>query len=148
MTTNGDKSPIDISTVDRGLPYYAYSATLRISGTIDDLDGLSTALGLAPSHTHRRGERAGHPSQGYKDDAWHYTVPIQEERPLDEHIQALWGVLKPHRDYLLELSRTLDIDVFCAYRTNHWGAGIHVLPESLEMFTALAIPFGISIIVV
>lgn len=146
MTKKSRKTPIDITAVDRGLPFYAYSATLRICGVIDDLDALSDTLGLTPSHVHRRGE--GLPSQGFKDDAWHYTAPIQEERPLDEHIQALWHALKPHKDYLLELKRTMDIDVFCGYRTNHWGAGFHVSPESLEMFTALDIPFGISIIAV
>ncbi len=148
MTRNGRKTPVDISTVDRGLPYFAYSATLRISGAIDDLEALSASLGLTPSHTHRRGEQTGGASPGFKDDAWHYTAPIQEERPLDEHIQALWSALKPHKEHLLDLKRTLDIDVFCGYRTNHWGAGFQVSPQSLEMFTTLDIPFGVSIIVI
>jgi len=78
---------------------------------------------------------------------WSYQAPISEDRPLDEHIQALWNVVESKTSYLLQLKETLQVDVFCGYRTNHWGAGFQVEPESLAIFTALKIPFGVSIIV-
>ncbi len=150
MADNDSEKVVDISTVDRGLPYFNYSATIRIFGDIPDLDDISSTLGLQPTHVHRRGERSGPrtPLDGYKDDAWCYTAPIQEERPLDDHIQALWSALAPHQGYLLELKKSLRVDIFCGYRTNHWGAGFEVSPKSLEMFTALQIPFGVSVIVI
>jgi len=147
MADNDNEIPRDISTVDDAPPYFAYSASLRIYGDIDDLDAISNELGLRPTHVHRRGDKAGPKSPEYKDDAWHYKAPILEERPLDEHIQALWTALKSHQAYLLLLKDTLTIDVFCGYRTNHWGAGFQVDSESLEMFVVLNISFGVSIIV-
>lgn len=148
MADNDKGKVVDISTVDRGLPFFAYSASIRISGDIADLDAISATLGLQPTHMHRRGESAEAPAQGYRDDAWCYTVPIQEERPLDEHIQALWSCLAPHKDFLLELKQSVNVEVFCGYRTNHWGAGFQVSPKSLEMFTALEIPFAVSVTII
>jgi hypothetical protein len=144
---SGDEKPVDISTADGEPPYFAYCASFRIHGHIPDLDEISTMLGLEPSHVHRRGERRGPRSPEYRDDAWQYEAPVAEERPLDEHIQALWAVLEPHKAYLLHLKQHLAVDVFCGYRTNHWGAGFQVDPKSLEMFVALRIPFGVSVIV-
>ena len=66
---------------------------------------------------------------------------------MDDHIQALWTVLKPHKSNLLRLKETLKIDIFCGYRTNHWGAGFQVQPQSLAMFIELQMPFGVSVIV-
>ncbi len=37
--------------------WFKYSATLRIFGDIGDLDTITSALVIAPTHTHRRGER-------------------------------------------------------------------------------------------
>jgi hypothetical protein len=150
MAENDNENVVDISTVDRGLPYFNYSASIRIFGEIADLDAISARLGLQPTRVHRHGEGADHSSRGpdYQDDAWCYTAPIQEERPLDEHIQALWNCLEPHKEYLLELKRSLNVEVCCSYRTNHWGAGFQVSPKSLEMFTALQIPFGVSVIII
>jgi hypothetical protein len=146
-SANDNEVPKDISTVDDEPPYFAYSASLRIHGQIDDFDAISNELGLKPTHVHRRDDKAGPRSPGYKDDAWHYKSPVSEDRPLDEHIQVLWAALEPHQAYLLRLKQTLKIDVFCGYRTNHWGAGFQVEPESLAMFVALQVPFGVSVIV-
>jgi Domain of unknown function (DUF4279) len=139
--------PVDVSTVDGNAPYFAFSASLRIHGDIVDFNEISETLGLQPSRVHRRGERKGANSPAYRDDAWQYDAPIPEDRPLDEHIQALWAALEQHKTYLLQLKQHLKIDVFCGYRTNHWGAGFQIEPQSLAMFTALQIPFGVSVIV-
>jgi hypothetical protein len=137
----------DISTVDDEPPYFAFSATLRIAGRIDDFDAISRALDLEPTHTHRRGDKKGPRSRGYTEDMWSYRAPVPEECPLDHHIQALWAKLKPHRSYILEVKQILKVDVFCGYRTNHRGAGFEVGPDSLAMFVVLQIPFGVSVIV-
>jgi hypothetical protein len=133
--------------VSRSEPYFYYSATLRIFGAIEDPDIISSCLGLEPTHVHRKGDRRGPRSPAYKHDAWHYTAPVPEERPLDVHIQTLWAHLKPHKDYLLRLKERHTVDVFCGYRSSSGTAGFEVAPESLEMFLALRIPFGVSVIV-
>jgi hypothetical protein len=127
--------------------YFAYSATLRIFGAIDNLDEITAHLGFEPTSSHRRGERREPQSPPLKHDMWSYATPLDENEPLDKHIDALWAKLKPHAAYLLQLKNTLTVDVFLGYRTNCDMAGIEVSHTSLEMFTELQIPFGISIIV-
>jgi hypothetical protein len=134
-------------TLDGEPPYFAYSAALRIFGNVPDFDVISRTLGVKPTHVRRKGERKGPRSPAYREDAWFFQAPVAEDRPLDEHVQALWTAIEPSKDYLLELKQTLKVDVFCGYRSNHWAAGFHVEPESLAMFVALQIPFGVSVIV-
>ena len=126
--------------------YFAYSATLRIFGDIPNLDDISTRLGLKPTHFHRKGER-GHRTAPYHHDMWSYTPPVDKSEALHRHIDALWSALRPHKQYLLKLKKTLSVDVFLGYRTNCDTAGIEVPYTSLQMFLELKIPFGISIIV-
>jgi hypothetical protein len=127
--------------------WFRYSATIRIFGTISDLDEITRALGVSPTHSHRRGERRTPVSSPREHDMWAYTAPVNEENPLHEHIDVLWATLRPHKEYLLHLKKSLTVDVFLGYRSNSDTAGVEVPYQSLEMFTALQVPFGLSIIV-
>jgi len=126
--------------------YFAYSATLRIFGTIPDLDELTRQLGVNPTHSHRRGEKRGPKSVGYKHDQWSYEAPVNESEPLHVHIDSLWSVFQERKEFLLQLKQSLSVDVFLGYRTNCDHAGVEVPHRSLEMFRELEIPFGVSII--
>ena len=126
--------------------YFAYSASLRIFGEISDMEEISRRLGLQPTHTHRRGDKNGTPS-GYLQDHWGYSPSLDEHEPLEGHIDALWKKLKPHKAYLLELKKSLTVDVFLGYRSNCDHARLEVPHTSLEMFSELEIPFGVSIII-
>lgn len=127
--------------------YFAYSATLRIFGEIPDLHEFSQRLGIAPTSSHRRGEKKGPNSPPYTHDIWSYTSPVKESEPLHVHIDSLWNTFREHKEYLLELKKGLTVDVFLGYRSNCDHAGVEVPHESLEMFKELQIPFGLSIIV-
>jgi hypothetical protein len=127
--------------------YFEYSASLRIFGEIRTLNEVSTTLGLRPTHSHRKGERRDRRAAAYPHDMWSYTPPVDKSEPLHKHIEALWLVLKPHKRYLLKLKKSATVDVFLGYRSNCDTAGIEVPHTSLEMFTELQVPFGVSIIV-
>ena len=127
--------------------YFSYSATLRIFGDIADMEQISANLGIEPTDSHRKGERRGNRSAPYRHDMWSYSPPVEGSKPLHKHIDALWEVLKPHKQYLLRLKKSVTVDVFLGYRTNCDTAGIEVPHTSLEMFAELRIPFGVSIIV-
>jgi len=127
--------------------YFAYSATLRICGTGLNFDEITDRLGLQPQTLHRKGEKPDPRHAGFKDDMWAYSPPVEKNCPLSEHVDALWTKLKPHRNYLLGLKRSFEIDVFLGYRSNCDNAGIIVPSRSLEMFTELEIPFAVSIII-
>ena len=64
---------------------------------------------------------------------------------MTEHLRCLWRAVEPHVHYLLELNAK--VDVFCGYRSNNGAAGFAVDPDALKIFTALNVPFGISVIV-
>jgi len=125
--------------------YFAYSASLRIFGEGVEIDAISGALGLEPTHVHRKGDSRGKLSP-YEHDMWSYSPALAEEEPLERHVDALWAALKPHKHYLLELKKRFTVDVFLGYRSNCETAGIEVPHTSLEMFTELQVPFGLSII--
>jgi Domain of unknown function (DUF4279) len=127
--------------------YFSYSATLRIYGEISSLEEISARLNLQPTSTHRKGEKKGPRSLGFRHDMWSYSADLDESEPLERHIDALWTKLKPHKNYLRRLKKSLTVNVFLGYRSNSGTAGFEVPCSSLEMFTELEIPFGVSVII-
>jgi len=111
--------------------YFAYSATLRIFGNIEDLNDITINLGFEPTSFHKKGERRGPKSPPYQHDMWSYEAQIDEDVDLEKHIDELWTKLKPHKEYLLELKKALTVDVFLGYRSNSDTAGIEVPYTSL-----------------
>jgi hypothetical protein len=79
---------------------------------------------------------------------WGYKAPVDENEPLHVHIDTLWNTLKEHKSYLLQLKQNLTVDVFLGYTSNCDHAGIVLPYQSLEMFSELQSPFGLSIIVI
>jgi len=127
--------------------YFAYSATLRLVGVLPDLQLITDTLGVTPTQALRKGQRITPRSAPLQHDCWHYSPPIPETERLEVHINALWMAIKDHRDFILGLKRTATVDVFLGYRSNCDHAGVEVPHTCLEMFTALEIPFGLSIII-
>jgi len=131
----------------RPAEYRNFSASLRIFGEIPDLDAISSHLGVPPTYTHRRGERRSKKAAPFEHDAWIFEAPVAPDRPLDEHLLELWRLLKPHAAYLRGLKRRFAVDVSCGYRSSSDTAGFSVMPKALEIFTELAVPFGVSVII-
>lgn len=127
--------------------YIRFSATLRIHGEGVPFDEISKRLCVEPSHLHRKGERRGARSPAWKDDAWHFEPALPETAALECHIEAPWQVVRPHVDYLKALKQRYKVDVFCGYRPNSDTAGFEVSCKFLELFTALEVPFGVSVII-
>ncbi|WP_176591813.1 DUF4279 domain-containing protein [Sphingobium sp. EM0848] len=125
--------------------YFAYSATLRIHGNSLPNEEITRRIGTQPSHQHRKGDRRRPNSRPYLTDAWHLTAAIPEETELSVHLRELWRWVQPHVEYLRSLEA--EIDVFCGYRSNNGASGFRVEPDALEIFRALNIPFGLSVIV-
>lgn len=132
--------------VDDKVYYFRYSATLRISGEINSLEQISNTLGLEPTHVHKKGEISVL-SSPYEFDMWQYTVPVAKKQPLDIHLKTLWAYLKPHKNYLMNLKKSLKLDIFCGYQSNSSTAGFEISYKSLEIFSSLQIPFEVSVIV-
>ena len=73
---------------------------------------------------------------------------LAEAEPLERHIEALCQVVRLHVEYLKALKQRFKVDVFCGYRSNCDTAGFEVSHTCLAVFTALEVPFGVSVIVV
>lgn len=132
--------------------YFHFSASLRIHGTDVPLDEITNRLGVQPTHVHRKGElrngeRAGPGARGYPADMWRFQPSLPETEPLDRHIEALWQLVRSQIDYLKALKQHFKVDVFCGYRSNCDHAGFQVSHECLELFTALEVPLGVSVII-
>ena len=122
-----------------------FRASLRIAGEGLDFDEICRTLGLTPTHQHRKGETHGEGSR--RQDIWIYDAPIDRERPLYEHIMALWDAVRPQIPYLRELKRKFDVSIFCGYRSNSSTAGFEVGHHCLGLFAELEVPFGVSVII-
>lgn len=127
--------------------YFKFSATLRVDGDAVPFEQIERAVGVSPTHAHRKGERRGPRSSEYRDDAWHYQPPVPESEPLARHIEALWEVVRPAVGFLKELKSWCKVDVFCGYRSNCDTAGFEVPHTCLELFAALEVPFGVSVVI-
>ncbi len=127
--------------------YFRFSATLRIHGDGVPFQEISERLGVEPTHLHRKGEHRGPRSPAWRDDAWHFEPAVPETEPLERHIEGLWQVVRPHVEYLKALKQRFKVDVFCGYRSNCDTAGFEVSHKFLELFTALEVPFGVSVII-
>jgi hypothetical protein len=125
--------------------YFAFSATLRVHGANLPLDEITAQMGVRPTHEHRRGEIPRPNARPYPTDAWHFTAPVDEEAELTVHLRTLWSAVEPHVEYLKSLNA--EVDVFCGYRSNNGSAGFQVEPDALQIFSALEVPFGLSVIV-
>jgi hypothetical protein len=127
--------------------YFRFSATLRIHGDDVPFEEIGQRLAVEPTHLHRKDEHRGPRSPAWRDDAWHFEPALPETEPLERHIEALWAVVRPHVSYLKSLKQRYKVDVFCGYRSNCDHAGIQVSHTCLELFIALEVPFGVSIII-
>ncbi len=127
-------------------PYFHFSATLRIIG--DDLafEAIEAALGCAPTLHYRKGSHRGPMGPVAKFDMWQYSGGLAEDRPLHEHIDAVWDQIRHAASYLRGLKESATVDVFLGYRSNIDTAGFEVPHTSLDMFAALEVPFGVSVV--
>jgi hypothetical protein len=127
--------------------YFRFSATLRIHGVGIPFTEVTERLGVQPTHMHRQGEPRGARSPVWKDDAWHFKPALPETDALEDHIATLWQVVRPQVEYLKTLKQQFELSVFCGYLSNCDTAGFEVSHKCLELFTALEVPFGVSVIV-
>jgi hypothetical protein len=91
---------------------FEFSASLRICGSILDLEAISRRLGLQPTHLHRNGQARGNGVPPWSHDMWCYEPELPESEPLDRHITCLWSALKPNKKYLLALRKQRTLTFF------------------------------------
>jgi len=121
--------------------------TFVIHGENLDIDAISSALRLVPTHTHRKGEfnRLG---EEFPHDMWALTAPIPPNEPLDSALKWLISNLEPSYSFITSLKRKADIHIFCGITTDREQSGFSLSSEALTVFTRLGIPMYISILAI
>ncbi len=128
--------------------YFCYSAALRIFGDIGDLEEITKAIGVQPTHVHKKGYKRSERAKPRPHDMWMYEPPISEDEHLHKHLDTLWEAVKPNVDAIKDLKRNLTVDIFCGYRSSCDHAGFEIPHTSLKIFSELEVPFSVSVIVV
>ncbi len=128
--------------------YFRFTASLIISGEIDDFEELTNIVGVSPVHAHRKGEKRSETSRPYPSDLWRYTPKISKEKSLSCHLNALWSDIGRNCESIKALKEILNVSVFCGYRSDCDHAGFEVEHKSLEIFQKLEVPFSVSVIVI
>lgn len=120
-------------------------AGLRIMGTGLDLAAISHNLGVDPTYTHKKGDRANS-KEKYNQDMWILNSPLDKKKSLDAHLRWLAKHVNAQYDYLRSLKTGAQIDVFCSYTSEGDQAGFALSPKALSLFVELGIHLELSLI--
>jgi hypothetical protein len=128
-----------------------FGVSLFIKGDGLDLDEISRTLGLDPTNISRKGERYGHAQTLCDFDGWCFSPKIEGARPLDEHIMALWDVIRPHVGYLRDLKQKFKVSVSAHVKSSSFWFGkeyhtsFEVDHRCMRLFAELGIPCGVIV---
>lgn len=127
-----------------------FSACIRVRGAPNRHDELSAQLGVQPTECHRAGETASEQSgRVWQNDIWLVVAPVSPEAPLSRHLSWVTGLLRQHREYFQSLlAAGILIDVYCTFRTNSRSTGFEISSEGLDVIAELALPIGVSVLLV
>jgi hypothetical protein len=123
-----------------------FGASLFLKGDWLNFDEISRTLELTPHMISEKGKRYGHAQTLCDYDAWSYLSPVAKERPLDEHIMALWNAVRPHIGYLRDPKQKFEISVSAHVNSSsfwfgkEYHASFEVDHRCMALFTELGIP--------
>jgi hypothetical protein len=94
-------------------------AALRVFTPESDVEFISSCIGVSPTERYRKGEPIStrNPGAGVlRESSWIYKSPLDDSRPLSEHIDAVLRVLEsPDADLQSLRSRVSSVDLFCMF---------------------------------
>jgi len=127
--TNRAASPAPWKS-DSWVPYFNFSATLRISDIGVRHDEISRVTGLAPTMVHLAGEqRANRGLETWARDLWSLKSPRPKPEPLIVHLDWLWTEVGPHVEYFNSLiADGAFVDIFCGYISDCDHCGFDLAP--------------------
>jgi|SRR5882724_1306364 len=122
-----------------------FGAALRVMRTGLDLAGISSSLGISPTHVHRQGD-PGPLKKPFTLDMWSLESPLDPAEPLEAHLKWLQTALSPHHEFLSSLRKLATLDIYCNAMYFSDQNSLELTPEVLRLFTELNIPLGVSIL--
>jgi hypothetical protein len=130
-------------------------ASFRLFGDALDPATASTVIGLAPSHSHRKGEQKRTRTGRRLDVSWRVGMWIlstdghvdRRENPLEEHLTLLLDQLAPRAEAISRLMQehSFEADFFCGFWLSKWNDGFEVSPRILERIASLGAVLSLDI---
>lgn len=115
------------------------SVTLRIASKTMKAREITDVMEEMPSESHDVGEILSAKSAQLtlrSESLWLLLFDVPEERPLEEHIDALLSFAEKRQSQLSRLSSVCDIEVYCSYSTFNGQGGFvfdHVLAKRMAL---------------
>lgn len=124
-------------------------ATLRIASKTLDPDDVTARLGIAPTDSHKAGERHGKEGQMvYDHGQWELTSQDNVKfEDLESHIAWVLEQLAPAQQELQWITSQPDIkaDIFCFWEANSVNAGLKFSPRLLQGIGSLGLALDVDI---
>ena len=124
------------------------AARLRVFSPDLTPEELAAALVVPPDQSYRTGDRVSLRSGSEvvrKTNAVFVDSGLPENRPLDEHLEALVAKLEPAAAGLRSLSGRAKADVFCGFSSANGQGGFSLSPRLLARLAALGLDIGFDL---
>ena len=107
--------------------------SLRIHGPVEIFE--ETSKLIVPTHSHKKGDYCEATKGKWENDIWLLQSPLSKECLIDEHLQWLINVIKPHQDYFDDLiEKGVKLDIYISYSSDCETGGFSINSNLLEYF--------------
>lgn len=109
----------DAADIDSDLRHLTPSvrAAFRLTSERHTLDHLLADIGLEGATTWQKGETIATSDLQRRTNGWCFELPWQRTYMLDDALTLLLRALAPHREEILNMARSLDLDAHFALET-------------------------------
>lgn len=111
-------------------------AALRVFTAESDVEFISSLIGVSPTERHLKGEPISKRNPGagvLRESSWIYKSPLDDSRPLSDHIDAVLRILEsPDADLKSLRSRVSSVDVFCMFSSESGQGSIELDSRLLQ----------------
>lgn len=121
-------------------------AAFRISGDALRPDQISASLGLEATQSGLKGERFSSRHNAVRRTSfWLLKAPLDNHRPLEEHLKWLLDTLEPKYDSLIPLTNKWKTEFFCGFSSENGQGGATFDPVLLDRLAHLGIPLVLDL---
>jgi Domain of unknown function (DUF4279) len=125
------------------------AVSLRIQGENLVPEEITGLLGVAPTHSRRKGDKLpgqkGGPSRVATSGIWSLSAPNREPEDVDGQVQEILSQVSPDLSVWREIAREHKADLFCGLFMNSINEGLTISAQSLLALGERGIEIGLDI---
>lgn len=111
-----------------------------------NIDEINTRLNIKPTEVYIKGNKFSKSSGDITKDVWIYKHTIKKEEDLNTPVISIINDLRPHKQYLNELTNSVDIYVKLYIQSDLAQIGFELLPEVIVGLAELNLKVEFSIL--